>query len=108
MALQLGNSTINDIINEINQVASNASSNITKIQLTIDSMTANQDKEVITQETIPDEENKIAFISFSNDTNQIALDAGIMLKSVNPTERKFVFTSSKDVTQTVKIIVTFI
>ena len=108
MALQLGNSTINDIINEINQVASNASSNITKIKLTIDNLTANTNKEIIVQDNIPADEDKIAFISFSNDTNQIALDAGITLKSVDTQQKKFVFVSSKDVNQQVKVIVTFI
>ena len=108
MALQLGNSTINDIINEINQVASNASSNTTKIQLTIDSMTANTPLEKIVTDNIPADEDKIAFISFSNDTNAIALDAGITLKSIDVQQKKFTFVSNKDVTIPVKVIVTFI
>lgn len=108
MALQLGNSTINDIINEINKVASNSSSNTTKIKLTIDNMTANTNKEITVQDEVPADEDKIAFISFSNDTNQIALDAGITLKAVDVQLKKFTFVSSKDVNQQVKVIVTFI
>lgn len=104
MALQLGNSTINDIINEINQVASNT----TKIKLTIDSMTANTDKEITVQDEVPADEDKIAFISFSNDTNEIALDAGITLKAVDVQLKKFTFVSNKDVATPVKVIVTFI
>lgn len=99
-----------EITNELNTIKQkiDSLSGNTKINLTIDRMNANEDKEITVEDEIPSDENKIAFISFSNDTNQIALESGVTLKSINVKEKKFIFTSNKNVEQQIKIIVTFI
>lgn len=101
----LGNVTYKEIINEINALKN---TNISKIEMTIDNMSANTPKDIIVTDTIPNDANKVALVSFSSDTNSIAIDAGIVLLNIDVNARKFTFQSNDNVTQAVKVIITFI